>query len=531
MGPDVVEAASSINPHVIVCPFLTERVPDPVWQEWITIIIHPGPEGDRGPSSLDWAIADGVTTWGVTALQANAIMDGGPVWGSRTFPVPVDDPPRKSSLYAGPVTEAAVSLALEVVDKLADPSFTPRVVHPGQPGVPGRERSLMRQSDRSFDWADPSADIVRKIRAADGSPGVRTLLAGCQVSVFDAYPGRAPVSGSPGTIANVSHGAVLVNTGAEPGDAVWIGRARTFDGPRAGIKLPATTALHDHLGGVAELIQPLDRQSIHGGRREVRYERHGRVGVVTVDAYNGAWSTALCRRVGHAWHHATAQDTPVILLQAGDVFSNGIDLNTIEAAPRPAREAWDNIVAIDDVCRQIICTEQFVIAAVGGNAGAGGVMLALGADRVIARHSTVFNPHYATMGLFGSEYWTYTLPRRVGYDEAERLTTECRPVGAPRAVQLGLIDRVHHGGRDDFDRAALAYAQQVAGTSSIDALIGAKRLERVADDAHRPLESYRVTELAQMKEDIFDDAHHFAALRRAFVTKRPAPPLAAVRAG
>jgi hypothetical protein len=73
-------------------------------------------------------------------------------------------------------------------------------------------------------------------------------------------------------------------------------------------------------------------------------------------------------------------------------------------------------------------------------------------------------------------------------------------------VQLGLIDRVHHGGRDEFDRAALAYAHQVAGTTSIAALIEAKRLERVADDAHRPLESYRVAELAQMKEDIFDDA-------------------------
>ena len=201
--------------------------------------------------------------------------------------------------------------------------------------------------------------------------------------------------------------------------------------------MPAATALHEHLSGVTELIQPLDHPSGYGGRREIRYERHGQVGVVTVDAYNGAWSSALCRRIGHAWLHATAQDTPVILLQAGDVFSNGIDLNTIEAAPRPAREAWDNIVAIDDLCRDIISAEQFVVAAIGGNAGAGGVMLALGADRIIARHGSVLNPHYATMGLFGSEYWTYSLPRRVGCDEAERLTTACRPIGAMRAVQLG----------------------------------------------------------------------------------------------
>jgi putative two-component system hydrogenase maturation factor HypX/HoxX len=148
MGPDVADAVSTINPDVILCPFLTQRVPERVWQRWTTIIIHPGPEGDRGPSSLDWAITERATTWGVTALQANDVMDGGPVWASRTFALPADGTLRKSTLYAGQVTEAAAELALEVVEKVRDPSFTPRVVHPGQPGVPGRERPLMRQTDR-----------------------------------------------------------------------------------------------------------------------------------------------------------------------------------------------------------------------------------------------------------------------------------------------------------------------------------------------------------------------------------------------
>ena len=131
--------------------------------------------------------------------------------------------------------------------------------------------------------------------------------------------------------------------------------------------------------------------------------------------YNGAMSTAQCRRLLAALRHATAQDTRVLLLRGGQPFSNGIHLGVIDAAPDPAAEAWDNIVAIDDVCAEIItCVDQLVVCSMAGNAGAGGVMLALGADQVLLRAAAVLNPHYRTMGLYGSEYWTYVLPRRVG---------------------------------------------------------------------------------------------------------------------
>ena len=46
-------------------------------------------------------------------------MDAGPIWGYRTFAMPAD-PPRKSSLYNGAVTQAAIELVHEVVTKAAD---------------------------------------------------------------------------------------------------------------------------------------------------------------------------------------------------------------------------------------------------------------------------------------------------------------------------------------------------------------------------------------------------------------------------
>ena len=114
---DAVRAAAlAFDPTLIVCPFLRERVPDDLWMRYRTIIIHPGPIGDRGPSSLDWAITEGATTWGVTALQAVRELDDDPVWATRTFPIRIAAP-RKGSLYNGPVSAAAVDLVREVVAK------------------------------------------------------------------------------------------------------------------------------------------------------------------------------------------------------------------------------------------------------------------------------------------------------------------------------------------------------------------------------------------------------------------------------
>ena len=47
------------------------------------------------------------------------------------------------------------------------------------------------------------------------------------------------------------------------------------------------------------------------------------------------------------------------------------------------------------------------------------LILAFAADRVWSHAAVVLNPHYKNMGnLFGSEFWTYLLPPRVGADGA-----------------------------------------------------------------------------------------------------------------
>ena len=261
----MVSAVTLADPDLIICPFLRERVPTEVWARYPTIIVHPGPKGDRGPSSLDWAITDEEPQWGVTALQAVEEMDAGPIWGTRSFPLP-STPPRKSSLYNGPVADAAIALIHEVVAKAADPTFVPEPLDYGRADVTGRLRPTMRQPDREFSWCDSTAEIFRRIQAADGSPGVRTTLCGQPVSVFDAHAGPAR-RGEPGTVALRRHGAVLVHTGD---GGIWIGQIRRI-GPdgQPGVKLPATIALGDRPGrrvGRSAFDPPLPPRNPDGRR-------------------------------------------------------------------------------------------------------------------------------------------------------------------------------------------------------------------------------------------------------------------------
>ena len=207
----------------------------------------------------------------------------------------------------------------------------------------------------------------------------------------------------------------------------------------------------------------------------------------------------------------------MLVVHGGDVFSNGIHLNVIEAAPHPAMEAWRNINAIDDVCREIItCTSQLVVASVSGNAGAGGVMLALGADRVVLRDGVVLNPHYRPWGSTARSTGPTCSPPR-GRRPAAALTEQCLPIGAAQAAPIGLADEVLRGRPGEFEAQVLDDAARLARSTTSPAA-GAKRRPR-RDERRRPLEAYRVQELAEMSRDIFDDRHGFAAARHAFVTK------------
>ena len=236
--------------------------------------------------------------------------------------------------------------------------------------------------------------------------------------------------------------------------------------------------------------------------REIAYEEHAGVGYLHFDFYNGAMSTEQCRRLHEAYLFARSRrQTKVIVLMGGsDFFSNGIHLNVIEAADDPAAESWSNLRAIDDLVREIIETDShLVLSALGGDAAAGGVPFALAADHVVAREDVVLNPYYQHMGgLYGSEYWTYLLPRRVGAELTARLTgPPFTPVGTRQAVEIGLLDAAFGDTLDSFHSQVRGLAERLARTPDLGhpggqaaparARRGGQAAQRVPQGGARPL--------------------------------------------
>src|SRR5919202_916931 len=505
----MAEAVELYQPDLIIAPFLKKAIPETIWGRYLCIIIHPGIKGDRGPSSLDWAIMNNAEDWGVTALQATAEMDAGDIWSSVTFKMP---PHSKSSVYRTEVAQAAIAAILETIERLNSRQFVPEPLDYSREDVKGCLRPHMKQEVRAIDWtSDSVSTIVKKIRAADSQPGVIDTIYGEDYYLYGAHE-EDTLKGIPGEIIAQQHGAICR---AAVDGAVWISHLKKKKrGNQSFFKLPAAMVLGDRLKNVTELPWYREVPSTCRTYKEICYEEKNNVGYLHFDFYNGAMSTDQCNRLRTAFLNVCTHPTKVIVLMGGhDFWSNGIHLNVIEAAENPAEESWRNINAMNDLVQAILTTtSHLVIAAMQGNAAAGGVMLALAADKVYARSGVVLNPHYKRMGLYGSEYWTYSLPKCVGHEKAIELTNNCMPMGTQVAKEIGLIDDFLDSNPASFRQWIRLIAEEMAQSPDYEWRLALKKEARLRDERFKPLEEYRKEELDQMKLNFYasDQGYHIA---------------------
>lgn len=191
---------------------------------------------------------------------------------------------------------------------------------------------------------------------------------------------------------------------------------------------------------------------------EVLRERRGHVELLTINrpearnAINLATATAL----SEALDAAESDDDVwvVVLTGAGDkAFSAGMDLKAFAAGEVPITEKGFGGLTNRDFAKPLI-------AAANGSALAGGFEMMISCDMVIAADHAKFGIPEASRGLVAGAGGLVRLPKRVPLTIALEMALTAEPIDAPRAYELGLVNRVVPG--DQVLDAAIALAERIA---------------------------------------------------------------------
>lgn len=499
-------------PDIIIAPFLKKRIPETIWSRIPTFIVHPGIAGDRGAHALDWAILNQFSEWGVTILRANGEYDAGDIYAHGTFTMPLGS---KASIYRNETTALSIRLVDELLDVLSDPTFVPIAQY--TENLSGSAHRAMTQSDRRIDWEnDTTESILTKIRSADSHPGVLDTILGLECTLYGAHR-EGKLRGGVKEVLAKREGAICLGT---KDGAIWISHLKERHLPS--IKLPATYVLKDRLKGVMEDRLPLFVDPTMETFKEITYVERDEIGYLGFDFHNGAMGAHQCVRLKYAFDHLKQSGIKVLVLTGGEeFFSNGIHLNIMEDSKKSDEDGWSNIHSMNEVVKSILlCDEVLTVSALRRNAGAGGVFLALASDFVIAREGVVLNPHYQTLGLHGSEYWTYTLPRRVGEQKAQELTENCLPLSAEHAKNIGLVDTVLSENDEAYLQELHSYCKGLCDDEDrYYEFLDAKRQKITHTSFAEEIQCHRETELEAMYPSFYDPFSDFNRLRKDFIYK------------
>ncbi len=497
----MIQEVEEFKPDFIFCPFLKKFVPEEIFCSYPTFILHPGIIGDKGAYALDNAIREDRKNWGVAILKANNDFDAGDIYASVEFSMRDS---YKASIYRNEVffaTSKAIDLLLE---NLQNPNFTPQK----QPNTPMHK--YLTQNDRRIDWQkDSTKEIIKKIYMSDSHPGVKDEILGVECYLFGAWE-EERLKGKPKEILAKRDGTICLGT---IDGAIWISHLKEV----GKFKLPSTYVLKDRLKGVKEHRLPLVFDKSYKTFYEISCDIKDEVAYLYFNFHNGAFRAEQCIRLKYAFDYIKEQVKVVVLMGGEDFFSNGINLNILEDSKKSGEDGWSNINAINDLVKSIIFAEDVItVASLHKNAGAGGVFLATACDFVVGYEDRVLNPHYKSLGLSGSEYHTYTLPKRVGKEIAEKLLDECLPISMKKANEIGLVDKVFK--QESYQKELKEFAKSLIEDEDwYDEFLEQK--EEYLFENEEKIDALKEKEIKIMHPEFWDENSPFHKLRRDFVYK------------
>ncbi len=190
----------------------------------------------------------------------------------------------------------------------------------------------------------------------------------------------------------------------------------------------------------------------------VQYELQDNIGVISV---NNPPVNALAQVVREGILNAViaAQDDAseaIVLRCEGRTFIAGADITEFG---KPPKDPW-----LPEVLSAIENSSKPVVAAIHGTALGGGFEVALACHYRCALASAKVGLPEVNLGLLPGAGGTQRVPRVAGVPAALDMITTGKPVAAPKAKDMGLIDEVVAG--DDLAAAAVQYAKDLVASGA-----------------------------------------------------------------
>jgi enoyl-CoA hydratase len=227
----------------------------------------------------------------------------------------------------------------------------------------------------------------------------------------------------------------------------------------------------------------------------VLVERRGHVLVITLNRpeQRNALNRDVALAVAAAADELDASDDlrVGVLTGAGGTFSSGMDLKAFLRGESPAIDGRGLCGITETPPRKPL------IGAVEGWAVAGGFELLLACDLVVAAEDARFGVPEVTRSLIAAGGAALRLPQRVPYALALELLLTGKPVGAPRAYEMGLVNRLVPTG------TALDAAVELAQVVAANGPLAVAATKQIASSSAEWSRSEAWTRQAEIMEPVF----------------------------
>ena len=147
----------------------------------------------RGAAPINWAIANGETTTGLTTMRIDAGMDTGDMLLQEEIDI---EPDETAPQLAKRMAECGARLMIDTLRGLPDGVITPKE----QNDALATYAPLLKREDGRIDWTRRASDIYNRMRGFDPWPGAFTTFRGKTCHIWGRPVLEGQTAAAPGTL-------------------------------------------------------------------------------------------------------------------------------------------------------------------------------------------------------------------------------------------------------------------------------------------------------------------------------------------